>query len=69
MGPDDPDTKRTAVVIGDVVNWNGRRVMLLGVEPMSVPDRSARVRDLDTGEELDVPYDELEAGRGLAPEG
>jgi hypothetical protein len=55
------------VQIGDVLNWNGRRVMLLGVEPMSVPERSATVRDVDTGEELRVPYDELEEGEGLAP--
>ena len=52
--------------IGDLLNWNGRRVMLLGLEPMSVPERSAHVRDVETGEELDVPYDELEHGEGLA---
>jgi hypothetical protein len=55
------------VRIGDVVIYDGRRVVLLGVEPMSVPERSARVRDLETGEELDVPYDELEVGEGLPP--
>ncbi|MES1246064.1 MAG: hypothetical protein ABUS54_00130 [Actinomycetota bacterium] len=54
--------------IGDVVIWNGRRVMLLGIEPMSVPERSATVRDVGSGEELQVPYDELEEGEGLAPE-
>ena len=53
--------------IGDLVIWNGRRVILLGVEPMSVPERSARVRDVDTDEELDVPYDELHSGEGLPP--
>jgi hypothetical protein len=56
------------VQIGDVVNWNGRRVMLLGLEPMSVPERSAIVRDIDTDEELHVPYAALEAAEGLAPE-
>jgi hypothetical protein len=56
------------VQIGDVVNWNGRRVMLLGLEPMSVPERSAIVRDIDTDEELHVPYSALEAAQGLAPE-
>jgi hypothetical protein len=55
------------VRIGEVVIWNGRRVMLLGVEPMSVPERRATVRELDTGEELQVPYEELERGEGLAP--
>jgi hypothetical protein len=55
------------VQIGDVVIYDGRQVVLLGVEPMSVPERSARVRDLETGEELDVPYAELEVGEGLPP--
>ena len=53
--------------IGDVITYRGRAVILLGLEPMSVPDRNARVRDVDTGEELDVSYDELECGEGLAP--
>ena len=53
--------------IGDLVLHNGRRVILLGVEPMSVPERSARVRVVDTGEELDVPYEELREAEGLPP--
>jgi hypothetical protein len=54
--------------IGDLVLHRGREVVLLGVEPMSVPDRLARVRDVDTGEELDVPVDELEpVAEGLPP--
>ena len=53
--------------IGDVVIHNGRRVILLGLEPMSVPERSARVRDCDTDEVLDVPFDELAEAGGLAP--
>jgi hypothetical protein len=53
--------------IGDTVIWNGRPVTLLGLEPMSVPGRLAHVRDEATGEELDVPFDELEDGEGLAP--
>jgi hypothetical protein len=56
--------------IGDVVIHGDREVVLLGVEPMSVPDRRARVRDVATGEERDVPVDELERrDEGLAPEG
>lgn len=55
--------------IGDVVSHNGRPVVLLGVEPMSVPERSARVRDVASGDEYDVPYDELEEGEGLPPNG
>jgi hypothetical protein len=56
--------------IGDLVLHRGREVVLLGVEPMSMPDRLARVRDAATGEELDVPVDELEpGGEGLPPTG
>jgi hypothetical protein len=51
--------------IGDVVIWDGRRVLLLGVEPMSVPERNATVRDVASGEELEVPYDELAEDEGL----
>jgi hypothetical protein len=46
--------------IGDVIIHRGRAVRLLGHDPMSVPDRRAQVEVLDTGEQLDVPYDELE---------
>jgi len=55
--------------IGETVIWNGRRVTLLGLEPMSVPARLAHVLDEDTGEELDVPFDELEDAEGLPPNG
>jgi len=54
--------------IGDLVIHCGREVVLLGVEPMSMPDRLARVRDALTQEERDVPIDELEPWReGLPP--
>jgi hypothetical protein len=55
------------VRIGDVVLYNGRPVILLGVEPMSVPERLARVRDCETDDLLDVRVDELQDGEGLAP--
>jgi hypothetical protein len=53
--------------IGDVVTYRGREVVLLGLEPMSVPDRRARVRDVVSGEEFDVPLDELDEPEGLPP--
>jgi hypothetical protein len=53
--------------LGDVLIYRGRRVVLVGLEPMSVPDRRALVRDLATGEQLDVPLDELEPREGLPP--
>jgi hypothetical protein len=53
--------------IGEVLSYHGRSVVLLGLEPMSVPDRHAQVRDVETGEELDVPLAELEEAEGLPP--
>ena len=53
--------------IGDVVIYRGREVVLLGVEPMSVPERLARVRDVASGDEVEVRYDELEERGGLPP--
>ena len=55
--------------IGATVIWNGRRVTLLGLEPMSVPGRLAHVLDEDTGEELHVPFDQLEDAEGLSANG
>ena len=52
--------------IGDEVLYCGRVVRLLGHDPMSVPDRRAQVLDLETGEELEVPYDALEEAPGFA---
>jgi hypothetical protein len=53
--------------IGDVLTYHGRPVVVLGMDPMSVSDRQAIVRDVDTDEVFDVPFDELEDGEGLAP--
>jgi len=49
--------------IGDEVIYRGRLVRLLGLEPMSVPNRRAQVEDRETGELLAVAYDELEEPR------
>jgi hypothetical protein len=46
--------------IGDFVIHNGRLLVLLGHDPMSVPDRRAQVEDAATGERLVVPLDELQ---------
>jgi hypothetical protein len=54
--------------IGDEVLFRGRVVRLLGHDPMSVPNRRAQVLDPATGEELLVPYDELEEAQGFGPE-
>jgi len=51
--------------IGDVLIHRGRAVVLLGLEPMSVPDRLATVRDVETGDVSNVRVDELEEDEGL----
>jgi hypothetical protein len=45
--------------IGDRVIHDGRVLVLLGHDPMSVPDRRAEVADPATGERFSVPLDEL----------
>jgi hypothetical protein len=45
--------------IGDKVIHQGRVLVLLGHDPMSVPDRRAEVQDPVTGERFHVPLDEL----------
>jgi hypothetical protein len=46
--------------IGDHVIYRGVVLVLVGHEPMSVPDRRAQVEDPASGERFDVAYDELE---------
>ena len=44
-----------AMKIGEVLTHEGRAYVLLGLEPMSVPDRKAEVRDVETGEIMSIP--------------
>jgi hypothetical protein len=53
--------------IGDYVIYRGRVLVLLGHDPMSVPDRCAQVEDPETGARFDVRYDELAPARGFGP--
>jgi hypothetical protein len=57
--------------IGEQVIYRGREVILIGHDPMSVPDRRAQVQDAATGERFEVAYDELEEAaperRGFDP--
>jgi hypothetical protein len=57
--------------IGDHVIYRGIVLVLMGHEPMSVPDRRAQVEDPVSGERFEVAYDELEeipaAPRGFDP--
>ena len=40
--------------------YHGIVLVLVGHEPMSVPERRAQVEDPASGERFDVAYDELE---------
>ncbi len=46
--------------IGDPFTYQGRRYVLRGLDPMSVPDRRAVLVDTETGELIRVPVAELE---------
>jgi hypothetical protein len=48
------------MAIGDFVLYQGRRYVLVGIDPMSVTDRRAELQDPDTGESLRVPVDEVQ---------
>jgi hypothetical protein len=52
--------------IGGNVTYHGRVLVLLGHDPMSVPERYAQVEDPETGERFEVAYDELEPVRADA---
>jgi hypothetical protein len=52
--------------IGEILNYNGRSYVLVGLEPMSVPDRKAELRDQETGEVVSVPCSILaQTGEGF----
>ena len=46
--------------IGDHVTYQGRRYVLRGLDPMGVPERRADLEDSETGEQIRVPFVELE---------
>jgi hypothetical protein len=60
-------TPSAAMEIGDKVIYRGRVLVLLGHDPMSVPDRRAQVEDPETGARFDVLYDELAPAQGFDP--
>jgi hypothetical protein len=47
------------MAIGDHVLYNGRRYLLIGIDPMSVTDRRAELEDLETRARIRVPLDAL----------
>jgi hypothetical protein len=55
--------------IGEVLNYGGRTYVLLGMEPMSVPDRKTELQDRETGEIVSVPCAVLaQSSEGFAQE-
>jgi hypothetical protein len=48
--------------IGDLITYEGKRWILRGIDPMSVPDRRAELEDVDTGERISVPLADIAAG-------
>ena len=56
--------------IGEVLNYGERAYVLLGMEPMSVPDRKAELQDTETGEMVSVPCSILaQSSEGFGQEG
>jgi hypothetical protein len=49
------------MAIGDHVLYQGRRYRLRGIDPMSVSERQAELENLETGERVRVPLDEVES--------
>ena len=47
--------------IGQTIHFQGEPYVLVGIDPMSVPDRLAHLRHALTGQRMSVPIAELEA--------
>ncbi len=54
--------------IGSNILWRGRTYVLVGVDPMNVPQRRAYLRDPETAESLEAPFDEISAERSPGPD-
>ena len=48
-----------AMKIGELVTYQGRAYVLLGLEPISVPNRRAELEDAESGEVIVVPLAEV----------
>ena len=49
--------------IGDLLDYEGKRYILCGLDPMGVPDRRADLEDAETGETIRVPIAVLDDAR------
>lgn len=52
-------TRAAAMKIGDLILYKGKRWILRGIDPMSVPNRRAELEDAETGERVSAPLAEL----------
>jgi hypothetical protein len=50
---------RTPVNIGELVIWRGRAYRLRGFDPMGLVEPNAYLEDVESGERVVVPSDEL----------
>jgi hypothetical protein len=53
--------------IGDIVIWGERRFRLLGFSRKSLPETEAQLEDLETGEWMSVPVEEVTAAEDEPP--
>ena len=49
--------------IGDLLDYEAKRYILRGLDPMGVPERRADLEDVETGEAIRVPIAELDDAR------
>ena len=49
--------------IGDLLDYEGKRYIVRGLDPMGVPERRADLEDAETGEPIRVPIAELDDAR------
>ena len=49
--------------IGDILDYEGKRYVVCGLDPMGVPERRADLEDLETGEPIRVPIAALTPAR------
>jgi hypothetical protein len=46
--------------IGSEIQWRGRTYLLVGVDPMNVPERRAYLREPGGARVVEVPFEEIE---------
>lgn len=57
------------MAIGDLVLYQGRLYYLRGIDPMSVSNRRAELEDVETGETIHAPVDQIDETPPRPPEG